>query len=122
MSDLGSGVTVIMLGVSDVEKSAAFYEQQLGRAVRFRAGGVVFIDGGAVMIGLTTELGKIRQPLAGATELVFGVAAVKPAWRALKERGVAFVRDPRQLTEKEWGATLTDPDGHYLTIFGPPGE
>jgi predicted enzyme related to lactoylglutathione lyase len=74
------------------------------------------------MIGLSQDLGKARQPTAGATEIVFSVPAVKAAWRALKEKGVAFVHDPRQLTEKEWGATFADPDGHYLTIFGPPGE
>ena len=122
MSDLGAGVTHIMLGVRDVATSAAFYEQKLGRAVRFRVDTFALIDAGPVMIGLSQDLGKARQPTAGATEIVFSVPAVKAAWRALKEKGVAFVHDPRQLTEKEWGATLADPDGHYLTIFGPPGE
>ena len=117
-----SGVRHIMLGVSDLARSAAFYENTLGRPIRFRIEEFAFVDGGPITIGLTTALAKNRASLAGAVEIVLGVDAVKPAWRELKERGVVFLHDPRQLTPKEWGATFTDPDGHYLTIFGPPGE
>jgi catechol 2,3-dioxygenase-like lactoylglutathione lyase family enzyme len=117
-----SGVSHIMLGVSDLTRSAAFDENTLGRPIRFRIEEFAFVDGGPIMIGLTTALAKNRASLPGAVEIVLGVDAVKPVWRELKERGVAFLTDPRQLTPNEWGATFTDPDGHCLTIFGPPGE
>jgi catechol 2,3-dioxygenase-like lactoylglutathione lyase family enzyme len=119
MSETGLGVAYVMLGVSDLERSADFYEHTLGRPVRFRAGGLVFIDGGSIAIGLSLELGRTRQPAAGAMEIVFGVEDVVASWRALTARGVEFLREPRQVTDRDWAATLLDPDGHYLTIFGP---
>jgi catechol 2,3-dioxygenase-like lactoylglutathione lyase family enzyme len=120
-TETGIGVTYVMLGVTDLERSTKFYEQTLGRPVRFRTEGLVFIDGGAITIGLNTGLAAKRQPVAGATELVFAVDDVKAACRALEAKGIEFAIEPRQATEKEWVATFADPDGHYLTLFGPPG-
>jgi predicted enzyme related to lactoylglutathione lyase len=121
--ETGSGVAYVMLGVTDMERSIKFYEQTLGRSIRFKVeGGLIFIDGGPIAIGLSTGLARRRQPVAGATELVFAVENVKASWRALAAKGVEFVIEPRQATDKDWMATLTDPDGHYVTLFGPPGE
>ena len=47
---------------------------------------------------------------------------MRAAWRDLVAKGVTFVSEPRQATDKDWVATFTDPDGHFLTLFGPPGE
>lgn len=110
-----------MLGVADVERSVTFYEQTLGRAVRFKSAGLAFIDGGPIAIGLSADLGRARTPLGGAMEMVFTVDDVTATWRALSERGCEFLRDPRQVTDRDWAATLSDPDGHYVTIFGPQG-
>jgi lactoylglutathione lyase len=118
----GSGVTHLMLGVADVARSTAFYEQTLGRAVRFKTDGIAFIDAGPIAIGLSADLGRFRQPLAGAVEVVFSVPNVRLAWRELKDRGVSVIREPRQVTPTEWAATLADPDGHLISVFGPPGE
>lgn len=111
-----------MLGVTDAAKSVKFYEETLGRVVRFRTEGLVFIDGGPIVIGLSLDLAKHRQPIAGAMEIVFAVDGVKAAHRALVAKGMTFVREPRQTTATDWAATLADPDGHYITLFGPPGE
>ena len=118
-----SGIGYVMLGVTDMDRSTKFYEQTLGRRLVFRAeDSLAFFDGGSIMIGLNTGLAARRQPVAGASELVFKVDSVKPAWRTLKDHGVVFVTEPRQATDKDWTATFMDPDGHYLTLFGPPGE
>jgi catechol 2,3-dioxygenase-like lactoylglutathione lyase family enzyme len=122
MSTTGSGVTHVMLGVSDVARSTAFYEQTLGRPVRFKTEAIAFIDAGAISLGLSSDLAKARQPLAGAVEVVFAVPDVHRAWRDLAGRGVNFLREPRQVTPTEWAATFVDPDGHFLTVFGPKGE
>jgi predicted enzyme related to lactoylglutathione lyase len=111
-----------MLGVTDVGRSTTFYEQTLGRVVRFKTDGLAFIDGGPIGIGLSADLGRARLPVAGAMEVVFSVPDVGSAWRGLSAKGATFIREPHQVTEKEWAATLVDPDGHYLTLFGPPGE
>ena len=117
----GSGVTHLMLGVADVARSTAFYEQTLGRAVRFKTDGIAFIDAGPITIGLSADLGRFRQPLAGAVEVVFSVPNVRRAWRELTDKGVSVVREPRQVTPTEWAATFADPDGHLLSLFGPEG-
>jgi len=118
---LASGVSHIMLGVTDMQRSLAFYEATLGRPVRFRVDdSLVFIDGGAVMIGLSTGLAKVRQPAAGAMEVVFSVDGVKPASQQLRDNGIEVVREPRVATPNgDWTATFADPDGHYVTLFGP---
>ncbi len=120
--DPNRGVTHIMLGVADVERSIQFYEQTLGRAVRFRSGDIAFIDAGAIGLGLSRDLGRFRQPMGGAVEVVFSVADVHQAWRDLTGKGVSFLREPRQVTPNEWAATFQDPDGHLLSVFGPRGE
>jgi predicted enzyme related to lactoylglutathione lyase len=108
-----------MLGVADLARSLAFYERTLGRSVRFRTEGIAFIDGGAITLGLSTDLSRFRQPLAGAVEIVFAVPDVTRAWRDLADKGVTFMREPRQVTPTEWAATFADPDGHLLSLFGP---
>ena len=118
-----AGLSHVMLGVTDLPRSLRFYETTLGLKVLFRAGdGLVFLDAGQVGIGLNAGLASVRQPIAGAVELVFAVGSVKAAHRALAAEGVIFVTEPRQATEKEWVATFADPDGHLLTLFGPEGE
>jgi catechol 2,3-dioxygenase-like lactoylglutathione lyase family enzyme len=118
----GSGVTHLMLGVADVARSTAFYEQTLGRAVRFKTDGIAFIDAGPIAIGLSADLGRLRQPIAGAVEVVFSVPNVRRAWRELTDKGVNVVREPRQVTPAEWAATFADPDGHLISLFGPEGD
>jgi len=120
---LTGGVTHVMIGVTDMARSVAFYEETLGRRIVFRVEDeLTFLDGGAVMIGLNAGLAKLRQPVAGATEIVLASDGVKAACRELAAKGVTIVREPRQATaEGQWTATFADPDGHYLTLFGAPG-
>ncbi|MEZ5317359.1 MAG: VOC family protein [Vicinamibacterales bacterium] len=118
----GAGVSYVMLGVTDLERSTAFYEQTLGRPVRVRTANLVFVDAGPIAIGLSPDLARTRRPTAGATEIVFTVSDVGATWRALTALGVEFIREPRQVTDRDWAATLLDPDGHFLTLFGPQGS
>lgn len=117
------GIGYVMLGVTDMARSLRFYEQTLGRKVLFKAeDSLAFIDGGPVTIGLNKGLAARRPEVAGAVELVFKVDSVKGTWRALTAKGVTFFQEPRPATDKDWVANFTDPDGHVLTLFGPPGE
>ena len=122
MGDLQKGVGFIVVGVTELERSVAFYRDTLGLTMQFQQGGLAFFAAGPVSIILSAEMGRVRTPVAGAMELVFPVDSVKRVWRALTAAGVTFFREPRQVTEKDWAANMQDPDGHFLTLFGPPGE
>src|SRR5262245_15649878 len=112
----------LMLGVSDVSRSVAFYRDRLGMRLSFETPGFAFLDGGGVTLALSEPLKRNSDHVVGATEIVFAVPDVSRAYAALRERGVAFFQEPRTVNGSEWAANFLDPDGHKLSIFGPPGE
>jgi catechol 2,3-dioxygenase-like lactoylglutathione lyase family enzyme len=112
-------VSMIMLGVRDLEKSISFYRDRLGIDVRQRIPGFAFLDSGALTIVLSEPLAKNVSPLAGATEVIFSVNDVRASYEALKNQGVEFSQEPRNVSGPMWAANFRDPDGHLLTLFGP---
>jgi methylmalonyl-CoA/ethylmalonyl-CoA epimerase len=112
-------VSMIMLGVRDLEKSVSFYRGRLGIDVRQRIPGFAFLDSGALTIVLSEPLAKNVSPLAGATEVIFSVNDVRASYEALKNQGVEFSQEPRNVSGPMWAANFRDPDGHLLTLFGP---
>ena len=112
-------VSMIMLGVRDLEKSVSFYRDRLGIEVRQRIPGFAFLDSGALTIVLSEPLAKNVSPLAGATEVIFSVNDVRASYEALKNQGVEFSQAPRNVSGPMWAANIRDPDGHLLTLFGP---
>ena len=109
----------IILGVTDLARSSAFYRETLGLEVQFESDGFVFLDAGGVVLALSTARARLATPPAGATEVGFGVADVTAAHQALSARGVEFLNAPRNVTGDQWAANFRDPDGHLLSIFGP---
>lgn len=116
---LPSRISTIVLGVSDLERSLAFYTNVLELELKGRHPPLAFLDLGDITLMLSTELARHFTPLAGAVEMVLPVASVVEAHRLLDERGCTFLNSPREFTTDAWGATLTDPDGHKLTLMGP---
>ncbi|MBI2682768.1 MAG: VOC family protein [Acidobacteriales bacterium] len=51
-----------------------------------------------------------------------GFAFFHAAFRTLQDRGITFQAEPHQVTQNDWAANFTDPDGHRLSVFGPPGN
>lgn len=117
--NLPSKVAVIALGVSDVARSVEFYSDSFGLQLQGRHEALAFFAVEGVTLMLNQNLRRGDAPLAGASEVVFSVASVTAAHSLLSERGCKFVNQPREVTPGSWAATLTDPDGHYLTVFGP---
>ncbi len=111
----------VLLGVTDLQRSLEFYRDQLGLKVQFSTAGFAFLDAGGVTLGLSVELAKHAPAVQGAAEIVFAVADVAAAHAALRERGVEFFKEPHAATPGDWVANFRDPDGHLLSIFGPPG-
>ncbi len=115
-------ISVVMLGVTDVDRSLAFYHGTLGMAVQFQSPGFTFLNGGGVTLALSRPLAEARAAAPGAVEIVFSVANVRAAHASLAARGVEFHQAPRQVTPDSWAANFVDPDGHQLSIFGPEGK
>jgi catechol 2,3-dioxygenase-like lactoylglutathione lyase family enzyme len=117
-----SRITAIMLGVRDLAQSLEFYKEKLGLAVIMQEQSLALLKCGGVMLGLSRGHVNLAPHVAGATEVVFGVENVRAAHKALAEKGVAFINEPRQATPTDWVAHFKDPDGHILSIFGPEGQ
>lgn len=114
-----SKIAVIMLGVTNLDKSIAFYRDRLGLKLTMQFEGFAFFDAGGLALVLNTGLAKATGRGAGATEVVFGVEHVRPAYDALRAQGVDFSQPPHQVSGPNWAANFNDPDSHILSIFGP---
>jgi predicted enzyme related to lactoylglutathione lyase len=113
-------ITLIALGVSDLSKSVAFYRDKAGFDLQNQFESFAFFSGGTVMLMLNSGLRRPGGgPLAGAMEVVVGVDSVTASHSQLQERGCSFVNEPREVTPGSWASTFSDPDGHWLTLFGP---
>lgn len=73
----------------------------------------MFLAGNLVIV-----LNQALSGSGGAFELVFTVDSVGSARNPLTSRGCRFVNDSKEVAKGMWAATLTDPDGHRLTLFG----
>lgn len=112
-------ISTVLLGVQDVKRSLEFYRDKLGLTMRAQFEGFAFMDTGAVMLVLSEGLARATQKGPGATEVVFAVDGVRENYQALKDQGVEFIHEPRQISGPQWGANFRDPDGHFLSILGP---
>ena len=111
-------ISIVMLGVANVERSLTFYRDLLGLPVKSQMPGFAFLDAGTITLALSEPLAKAVPTGAGATEIVFPVTHVKEAVAALAALGVVFSTEPRNVTGPFWAANFTDPDGHHLSLFG----
>ncbi|MBI4083816.1 MAG: VOC family protein [Candidatus Lambdaproteobacteria bacterium] len=109
----------VMLGVSDLGRSVAFYRDALGLPLQSSTGGFAFFDGGGVTLCLHATQGLAAPADERSVELVFHVEDIHAAHGALSARGVPFRSAPRPVTGDQHAADFRDPDGHVLSIFGP---
>ena len=111
-------VSMVMLGVAKLERSLRFYRDLLGLEVRNQIAGFAFVNAGHITLALSEPLHKARPISGESVELVFSVPNVKPAYEVLRERGVTFTNEPRNVNGPFWAANFNDPDGHMLSLFG----
>jgi predicted enzyme related to lactoylglutathione lyase len=105
----------ITLTVADLRIAADFYESVLGLQKKYEFKDYAGFDCGGIEIGLKTW-GKLEKPRDGEPCINFVVDDIEAAYRALKEKGVAFGGAPE---DTQWGsrmAVFTDPDGNSLQI------
>jgi catechol 2,3-dioxygenase-like lactoylglutathione lyase family enzyme len=112
-------IGILMLGVTDMSRSVAFYRDVVGFPVQFGKDEVTFLDAGGVTLVLQVRKALPPSDNGDRTEIVLPVEDIDAAYRTLRERGAAFRVEPRIVTGDRLAADFRDPDGHVLSIFGP---
>jgi metallothiol transferase len=125
MTSTSLRVSHIILRVSNMERSLAFYRDAVGMKVQSASNEFAALDGG----GVTLLLNKPERPpagesagLASLTEIVLEVPDVHSTYQSLKARCVPFRVEPRTVTSDGsrdlLAADFRDPDGHVLSLTG----
>lgn len=117
-----SKISNIILRVRDLERSLAFYRDQLGMTVLGASQAFAFLDGGGVTLALNAIGEEIEANPPGLVEVVFEVDDVDASHNALTGVGVQFRLAPRVVMSSEGrdllAADFRDPDGNVLSITG----
>lgn len=119
-----SSPNFVILYASDVPRSAAFWEEELGFApAEASPGFAMFVGADGARLGLwrTAAVQPAVDAAAGGTELCLPCAdraAVDAAYAAALARGRVVLQPP---TAMDFGYTFTlsDPDGHRLRRMSP---
>lgn len=102
--------------VSDLKKTAKFYEEILGLEKKYEYPSYVGFECGGVEIGLIPKTAEEQKVSLLSPSVEFLVDDVDKACKELKKKGVKFTKE---LHDEPWGgrqATFTDPDGNVLEI------
>jgi len=123
-------ITLITLGVSDLERSTAFYKRIFGISPRPDTEGVSFFELKSTWLALfpRSELAKDAgvpdsEPGFGGFALAHNVRTREEVDRVLKEAVAAGARLARPAHDADWGGYsgyFTDPDGHLWEIAWNP--
>jgi catechol 2,3-dioxygenase-like lactoylglutathione lyase family enzyme len=108
-------VWAVTLTVKDLRKAVRFYEKALGLIKKYQFKDYAGFDCGGVEIGLKTW-GKLENPREGEPCLDLQVDDIDRTYRALKAKGVDFLKKPASAL---WGARFAvfrDPDGNVLQL------
>lgn len=113
-----STIGQILVPVTDVERAAAFYRDQLGIRYLFGYPGLAFLDAGGVRLYLAAP----EQPgFAGRSTIYFRVPDIDAAVAALEARGVVFDDRPHVVhddgTTRLWLCFTKDPDGNNVALM-----
>jgi len=115
----------LVLLVSDIPRSKAFYVGKLGFRPDYEGDDFVILRMGGTKILFHDAGGESIQ--TGNIELEIRVDSVDRWHESLSKEGVAFRRAPFQVSHEgdPWSprreARLTDPDGYGITLFSSVG-
>jgi methylmalonyl-CoA/ethylmalonyl-CoA epimerase len=110
----------VALTVSDVQRSTAFYRDQVGLRFLFAAGPTLaFLDLGGVRLMLSAPEGNFTP--GSSTVLYLKVPDIDAAFADMKARGVSFVDEPHLIAPMPdhdlWMTFFRDPDGHTMALM-----
>jgi len=114
-------VGCVILKVSDLEKSVAFYRESLGIKVDFEMDSLAMLKTSGCFFGL--EKASHNEKVGSGINLTFEIEnGVDELYKELESKGVKFKGRPYNT---DWGgriAVLTDPDGYevgFYEMLGP---
>ena len=123
-------VSLITLGVTDVERSRAFYEQlgwrgqEVEETVFFEAGGVVVVLWGRDKLALDSGVSNTRRASFDGVVLAHNVRSeeeVEQVIAVAEDAGATVTRPPGETFYGGYAACFADPDGHVWEIAYNPG-
>jgi predicted enzyme related to lactoylglutathione lyase len=112
---------VLQLGVADLDKAIAFYEQVMGFKTIERRDDLKFahVETNVPGLQLGLSVGSAMQG-TGAAIINISVADTASARKLLESRGVVFSGPTQVIPGKVALAGFRDPDGNQLRLAGPP--
>jgi len=119
-------VHYLMVNVSDMPRSVAFYRDTLGLSLKFESPDWTEFDTGTTTVALhraPRPEGRppaFAGPTAGSCSFGFSVEDLDATWKKLQEKQVRFVMPPT-LREEEGIrlAVFLDPDGLAISLAEP---
>jgi lactoylglutathione lyase len=125
-----SKVDYVMVNVSEMGRSIAFYRDTLGLRLKFESPGWSEFETGSTTLALHgspqaagSEAATHSGPTAGTCSLGFSVSNLDRAYEELRGRGAYFVMPPTE--QKNEGIRLAvclDPDGLGISFAEPLGQ
>jgi methylmalonyl-CoA/ethylmalonyl-CoA epimerase len=114
-----SSIKQIAVAVADLEKSKAFYGNQLGlKPVLDIPGQLSFFDLDGIWLMLSKE--NEQERARPGSVLYFAVTDIRNAHAKLRERGVEFIDEPHKVADmgnyELWMSFFRDPDQTILAI------
>lgn len=109
----------IVIYVSDMARSTAFYRDTLGLPLRFTSPGWTEFNNSGTTLALHRHMSgasHATEPGAGQATLVFSVDDIQVAYETLQEQGVTFSLAPQRQPSGLTLAVLQDPDGFGITL------
>ena len=124
-------MSLITLGVADLSRAVAFYEQVIGWKPEPSPPGVVFFDLNGVVFALWPhdDLAKDMGVAAGSVPPYRGYALahnvrseseVDSIFTRLKEKGATILKQPQKTFWGGYSGYFSDPDGHTWEIAHNP--
>ncbi|MEO8392630.1 MAG: VOC family protein [Chloroflexota bacterium] len=109
----------VMLGTSQPQVMAAFYEKVFGRPADMTEGDWHMWQAGsaALSVGEHSEVkGQAKEP----SRIIINIEtkAVKEEFERLKALNTTIIKEPYEMGGG-WIATLADPDGNYIQLMTP---
>jgi len=115
------GLAGVIIWTVDLDRLVAFYRDTLGLTPHSVRPDFVAFSFGDVRLSLgrhSEVTGPSRDPYRIMVNLA--VEDIQAVTVRLRQRGVAFVREPKQEQWGGWVATFRDPDGNMLQLLQQP--